>query len=82
VARAEGGFVTFIDLLRFSLGRSLRATARNGITKNSAPIIVVRGLDAAASLWQDLARIEAEVEGLNLDPRAAILLLIEQLRTA
>ena len=82
VARTEDGFVIFIDQLRIALGRLLRTAARDGIEAISAPIIVQRGLDGAASLWQELARVEGEVDGLNLDQRAAILLLIEQLRTA
>jgi DNA polymerase-3 subunit delta' len=82
VARTEDGFVIFIDQLRIALGRLLRTAARDGIETISAPIIVQRGLDGAASLWQELARVEGEVDGLNLDQRAAILLLIEQLRTA
>ncbi len=82
VVRTEDGFVIFIDQLRVALGRLLRTAARDGIEAVSAPIIVQRGLDGAASLWQELARLEGEVDGLNLDQRAAILLLIEQLRTA
>lgn len=71
VARAEDGFTTFMDLLRTALAATIRAQARTTPTA---------GLDAGAALWQEFGRIEAEVDGLNLDPRAAILTVLHKLR--
>lgn len=71
VARAEDGFSTFMDLLRTALAAATREAAR---TANPA------GLDDRAALWQEFGRIEAEVDGLNLDARAAILTVLQQLR--
>lgn len=68
VARAEDGFTNFMDLLRTGLAAAVRAEARAGARLPNG-----RSLDEAASLWQELGRIAAETEGLNLDPRAAIL---------
>ncbi|MCF3948625.1 DNA polymerase III subunit delta' [Acidiphilium sp. AL] len=74
VARAEDGFLTFTGLLRSALAAAVRAEARAGSPEPS--------LDARASLWQELGRIEAEVDGLNLDPRAAILTILHQIRVS
>ncbi|MHB1303670.1 MAG: DNA polymerase III subunit delta' [Acidiphilium sp.] len=71
VARAEDGFATFMDLLRTALAAATRDAAR---TANPA------ALDGRAALWQEFGRIEAEVDGLNLDARAAILTVLQQLR--
>lgn len=77
VARAEDGFATFLDLLRTALATTTRAQAR--MTARTAP---TPSLDRQVSLWQEFGQLEAEVEGLNLDPRAAILTLLHRLRPA
>lgn len=73
IARAEDGFVTFMDLLRTALAARTRAAAKSEPTAS---------LDAQAALWQEFGRIEAEVDGLNLDARAAILTVLQQLRVS
>ena len=76
VARIEDGFVNFMDLLRARLAAATRARARG-----AAPPLG-RSLDEAASLWQELGRIAAETDGLNLDPRAAILTTLRLFQTS
>jgi DNA polymerase-3 subunit delta' len=71
IARLEDGFATFTDLLRTGLAATTRARAR----AQPSP-----ALDRQVSLWQEFGRIQAEVEGLNLDPRAAIITILHQLR--
>jgi DNA polymerase-3 subunit delta' len=73
VARAEDGFATFIDLLRTGMSTAARANAR-AITQHGA------SLDHRAALWQEFGQLAAEVEGLNLDPRAAIITMLHRLR--
>ncbi|HEX7388863.1 MAG TPA: DNA polymerase III subunit delta', partial [Acidiphilium sp.] len=74
VARAEDGFLTFTGLLRSGLAATVRVRARGGAFEPS--------LDSRAALWQELGRIEAEVDGLNLDPRAAILTILQHIRVS
>ncbi|ABQ30189.1 MULTISPECIES: DNA polymerase III subunit delta' [Acidiphilium] len=71
IARADDGFATFADLLRAALATETRAAAR----AKPSP-----ALDGRARLWQDFGRIAAEVDGLNLDPRAAVLTMLQLLR--
>ncbi|MDD2878609.1 MAG: DNA polymerase III subunit delta' [Acidiphilium sp.] len=71
IARAEDGFTIFTDLLRTNLATTTRTTARS----HPSP-----SLDHQAALWQEFGHLEAEVEGLNLDPRAAILTILHRLR--
>jgi DNA polymerase-3 subunit delta' len=71
IARAEDGFATFIDLLRTGIATATRAKARTNPTLS---------LDHQVSLWQEFGQLEAEVEGLNLDPRAAIITILHRLR--
>jgi DNA polymerase-3 subunit delta' len=72
VAKAEDGFGIFMNLLRSALAAELRRRARD-----AAPM--PPSLAGRAALWQELARTEAMVDGLTLDPRAAILTVLHQL---
>ncbi len=74
VARAEDGFTNFMELLRVSLAARTRESARASQSPSS--------LDGAARLWQELGRIASETDGLNLDPRAAILTTLQLFRTS
>ncbi len=73
VAKAEDGFAIFMDLLRRALAAELRLRARD-----ATPL--PPSLAGRAALWQELARTEAMVDGLTLDPRAAILTVLHQLQ--
>lgn len=73
VARTVEGadqFEIFFGLLRGRLAARTRAAARAGQGRNLA---------GAVMLWQELAKLEREVIGLNLDKRAAIVVALTQL---
>jgi DNA polymerase-3 subunit delta' len=74
VARAVEGvdkFATFMTLLRAGLAANTRAAARSG-----APAAQLAG---HVALWQEFAKLEGEVIGLNLDKRAAVIVALSQL---
>jgi DNA polymerase-3 subunit delta' len=68
-ARAEDGFTVFMSLLRTGLAATARRDARLG----------GRRLAGKVSLWQEFGRLEREVQNLNLDQRAAIVVALSQL---
>lgn len=74
IARAEDGFAVFMTLLRAGLAKSVRQAARQG-PGNGA-------LAAQVSLWQEFGRMEREVQSLNLDQRAAVIVALSQLPDA
>ncbi|HVE21143.1 MAG TPA: DNA polymerase III subunit delta' [Acidocella sp.] len=74
VARAVEGvdkFDTFMTLLRAGLAAHTRAAARAG-----QPAAQLAG---RVALWQEFAKLEHEVLGLNLDKRAAVIVALSQL---
>jgi DNA polymerase III subunit delta' len=74
VARAVEGvdkFATFMTLLRAGLAANTRAAARAG-----EPAARLAG---HVALWQEFAKLESEVVGLNLDKRAAVIVALSQL---
>ena len=74
VARAVDGadkFATFMTLLRAGLAARTRAAARAG-----QPAAELAG---HVALWQEFAKLESEVIGLNLDKRAAVIVALSQL---
>jgi DNA polymerase-3 subunit delta' len=77
IARTEDGFTNFMDLLRIGLAAAVRTQARAARHPADG-----RSLDEAAALWQELGRIAAETDGLNLDPRAAILTTLRLFQTS
>jgi DNA polymerase-3 subunit delta' len=74
VTRAVEGvdkFATFMTLLRAGLAANTRAAARAG-----EPAAQLAG---HVALWQEFAKLESEVIGLNLDKRAAVIVALSQL---
>jgi DNA polymerase-3 subunit delta' len=74
VARAVEGvdkFDTFMTLLRAGLAARTRAAARAGQPAGQ--------LAGHVALWQEFAKLEHEVLGLNLDKRAAVIVALSQL---
>jgi DNA polymerase-3 subunit delta' len=69
-ARAEDGFEIFFALLRAGLAAATRAAAR----QPSAPNLARR-----VGVWQEFGKLEREVQNLNLDKRAAIIVALSQL---
>jgi DNA polymerase-3 subunit delta' len=70
VARAEDGFEIFFALLRSGLAAATRQAARLPAAANLAPRVAV---------WQEFGKREREVQNLNLDKRAAIIVALSQL---
>jgi len=70
IARTEDGFALFMSLLRAGLAAGTRAAARQGGGENLAGRVTV---------WQELGRLEREVEHLYLDKRAAVVVALSQL---
>ncbi len=75
LARSEDGYTVFMDLLRAGLAKATRRAARAGTGGAGRDA----SLAAKVSLWQEFARMEREVVGLNLDKRAAIIVALSQL---
>lgn len=76
-AKRDGSaYVTFMELLRTSLGEAIRAAGRG----QPAPAwIATRPLAQWATLWDTLGRLADETETLNLDRKQAVLSGLSQL---
>ena len=72
LARAEGGFATFMDLLRAGLARAVREAVRGQADPAQARLAALRPLDAWGDVWHALTRLQDDTERLNLDKRQAI----------
>ncbi len=70
ISRTEDGFPLFMSLLRAGLAAGTRAAARRGGDAKLAGRVTV---------WQELGRLEREVEHLYLDKRAAVVVALSQL---
>jgi DNA polymerase-3 subunit delta' len=69
LARSEDGYEVFMSLLRSGLAAGARAAAR----RNQA------GLSRRVGLWEEFGKLERDVQNLNLDKRAAIIVALNQL---
>jgi DNA polymerase-3 subunit delta' len=70
-AKRDGSaLLTFLELLRAALARSIGEAARGGAV---APYLAERPLAEWASLWDTLGRLADETETLNLDRKQAVL---------
>jgi DNA polymerase-3 subunit delta' len=68
VGRTEGGYSTFMDLLRDRLADAVRAAARGA----DDPLVRIRPLAHWGEVWHALGRLQDETERSNLDKRHAI----------
>ncbi len=73
LAPGEGGFSTFMDLLRAALASAVRAEARGRADPEQARLASLRPLDAWGDVWHALSRLQDETERFALDRRQAIL---------
>jgi DNA polymerase-3 subunit delta' len=70
-AKRDGsGFVTFMALLRREISAASRAAARGAPTPGW---LALRPLAEWSTLWDSLARLAAETDGLSLDRKQAVL---------
>ena len=72
LGRGEGGFATFMELLRAALARTVRQAARDQPDATSRVMLAQLSLDAWSDVWHALTRLQDETERLNLDKRQAI----------
>ena len=68
LARSDGAYTTFMDLLRDRLGRAVRDAARG----QGSALIAARPLGEWGEVWHALGRLQDETERSNLDKRHAI----------
>ncbi|HQT64496.1 MAG: DNA polymerase III subunit delta' [Acidocella sp. 20-57-95] len=69
ISRSEDGYEVFMALLRSGLAASTRQAARQ-----NQP-----ALGRAVTLWEGFGKLERDVQNLNLDKRAAIIVALSQL---
>ena len=72
LARTDGAYSTFMDLLRDGISAAVRATARGQGDPAQQCLAATRPLAAWGDLWQALTRLQDETERFNLDKRHAI----------
>lgn len=72
LARAEGAFSTFMDLLRTAITAAVRDSVRGRADPDQARLVALRPLDAWGDVWHGLTRLQDETERFNLDKRQAI----------
>ena len=80
LGRADGGFSTFMDLLRAGIAAAVRAAARGQADPEQARLAALHPLDAWAELWQALTHLQDETERFALDRRQAVLSGLRLLR--
>ncbi|HEX5326438.1 MAG TPA: DNA polymerase III subunit delta' [Acetobacteraceae bacterium] len=73
LGRGDGGFTTFMDLLRAALADAVRAAARGHADPEQARLVALRPLDAWGDVWHALTRLQDDTERFALDKRHAIL---------
>jgi DNA polymerase-3 subunit delta' len=73
-AKAEGGFEIFMALLRAGLAAATRRDARQPSNNRLGGNLARR-----VGVWQEFGKIEREVDILNLDKRAAVIVALNQL---
>ena len=73
LGRADGGFSTFMDLLRAAIAAAVRAAARGQADPEQARLAGLHPLDAWADVWHALTRLQDETERFALDRRQAVL---------
>ena len=79
--RGDGGFSTFMDLLRTAISAAVRAAARGGGDPAQRRLAATRPLAEWGEVWQALTRLQDETERFNLDKRHAIVSGLEMLNT-
>ena len=73
LGRTEGGFATFMELLRRGLARAVRESVRGKADPVQQRVAALRPLDAWGDVWHALTRLQDETERFNLDKRQAII---------
>ena len=81
LARTDGAYSTFMDLLRDGISTAVREAARGRGDPAQQRLAATRPLAAWGDLWQALTRLQDETERFNLDKRHAIVSGLDLLNT-
>ena len=73
LSRNEGGFSTFMELLRAGIADAVRQGARQAADADQQRLLMLRPLDAWGDVWHALTRLQDETERFNLDKRQAVI---------
>ncbi len=72
LGRSDGGYSTFMDLLRDRLGAAVRNAVRGQADEDQLRLVQARPLGEWGEVWHALGRLQDETERSNLDKRHAI----------
>ena len=81
LARSEGGFSTFMAMLRQAVGAAVRGVARGQGDAGQRRLVATRPLAEWGEVWHALSRLQDETERFNLDKRHAIVSGLDLLNT-
>jgi DNA polymerase-3 subunit delta' len=80
LARGEGGFSTFMDLLRAAISAAVRDVLHGRADPEQERLVSLLSLEAWGETWHALTRLQDETERFSLDKRQAVLAGIGLLR--
>jgi DNA polymerase-3 subunit delta' len=72
LARADGGFSTFMDLLRAAISAAVRDVVRGRADPEQERLVSLLSLEAWGETWHALTRLQDETERFSLDKRQAV----------
>ncbi len=72
LVRSDGGFSTFMDLLRAAISAALRDVLRGRADPEQERLVSMLSLEAWGETWHALTRLQDETERFSLDKRQAI----------
>jgi DNA polymerase-3 subunit delta' len=72
LGRGEGGFSTFMDLLRAAISAALRDVVRGRADPEQERLVSLLSLDAWGETWHARTRLQDETERFSLDKRQAV----------
>jgi DNA polymerase-3 subunit delta' len=80
LARNDGGFSTFMDLLRAAISSALGDVLRGRADPEQERLVSLLSLDAWGETWHALTRLQDETERFSLDKRQAVIAGLDMLR--
>jgi len=73
VARGEGSFSTFMDLLRAAISAAVRDVLHGRADAEQERLVSLLSLEAWSETWHALTRLQDETERFSLDKRQAVI---------
>ena len=80
LARNDGGFSAFMDLLRAAISSSVRDVLHGRAEPEQERLVSLLSLDAWGETWHALTRLQNETERFSLDKRQAVVAGLDLLR--